>query len=201
MRVTNTLARVNPEETRERILNTATKLFYTRGILAVGVNTIAAEAGVTKRTLYKHFASKDKLIAAYLEARNQPILTALIQSIIDVKGNVSKQVEGLFVALGKRSESDHWQGCPFARAVSELRDAKNYQIIEIADNHKTTFEEWLQNYLHEHGVKQSSKIAKQIIILMDGAIVHLLIHRDPEYAIVAGKAAVALVNAALAQEK
>ncbi len=61
------MARGIPRETRARILSAATRLFYAHGIRAIGVEAIAVEASVTKRTLYKHFESKNVLIAAYLE--------------------------------------------------------------------------------------------------------------------------------------
>ena len=60
------------ETTQERIISAASRLFYSEGIRAVGVDAVAEKAGVTKKTLYYHFKSKDDLITAYLAARDQP---------------------------------------------------------------------------------------------------------------------------------
>ena len=72
--------------TRERILSAAAKLFYGEGIRAVSVDAVAAKAGVTKRTLYYHFTSKDDLVAAYLAARDQPNLTLFKRWFAETSG-------------------------------------------------------------------------------------------------------------------
>lgn len=186
--------RGKPEETRQRILTAATKLFYSKGIRAVGVDAIAAEAGLTKRTLYHHYESKDALTAAYLEAQNEPVLAALIKSVIRVSGGVTEQIEGLFLAFARQTENSAWHGCPFARAVSELREFENDIISNIAAKHKRTFEEWLESHFASSSVAEPDLLARQIMVLVDGAITQLLIHRDPSYATAAAAAAVALIR-------
>lgn len=186
--------RGKPEETKRRILSAATKLFYSKGIRAVGVDAIAAEAGVTKRTLYHHHESKDALVAAYLEAQNEPVLAALIKSVTRVSGDVTEQIEGLFVSFARQAENAAWHGCPFARAVSELREFESDAISEIAARHKRIFEEWLECHFASNSVAEPAFLARQIMVLVDGAITQLLIHRDPSYATAAGSAAVALIR-------
>lgn len=127
------LGRGQPEETRARIISAAVRLFYAKGVRAVGVDLIAAEADVTKRTLYKHFATKDDLIAAYLEAQNEPVLAALITSIKDIDGDVVVQIDGLFELFARQAENRRWHGCPFARAVSELREHADDRVADLAD--------------------------------------------------------------------
>lgn len=183
-----------PEETRKRILKAATKLFYADGIRAVGVDAIAAEAEVTKRTLYKHFESKDALIVAYLQAQNEPVLAALIESISRTSGDVAERIEGLLLAFAHQAENPAWHGCPFARAVSELREFEADVVVDIAARHKRTFEDWLANHLAANSVRESELLARQIVVLVDGAITQLLIHRDPSYAVAAANAAGALVR-------
>jgi len=183
-----------PEETKARILGAATKLFYANGIRAIGVDTIAAKAGVTKRTLYKHFESKDALIAAYLEAQHEPLLAALIKSMTRAKGDIANQVEGLFVAIARQARNESWHGCPFARAVSELRKSGNDVIAGIAGRHKHAFEQWLEGHLAAGKVNSSELLARQIMVLVDGAIIQVLIHREPHYATAAAQAAVTLVR-------
>src|ERR1700733_13816724 len=99
----------------ERILETADLLFYGQGIRAIGVDTIAAEIGISKRTLYNYFPSKDDLIVAYLsrhfiEARtsDRPLL---------------EQILHYFDWLERWFASDTFRGCPFVNAIAELSDA------------------------------------------------------------------------------
>lgn len=190
------MPRGNPTETRQRILTAATSLFYARGIRAVGVDAIAAEAGVTKRTMYKHFESKDVLVAAYLKAKDEPVLTVLKASITEAPGCLADQVAAMFAVLGDRAPQESWHGCPFARTVSEFQDAEAGEFLQISSSHKHTFEGWLDSYLSAGGVVQSGAVAKQIMVLLDGCITQLLIHRDPAYALAAADAARDLINAA-----
>jgi len=186
--------RGKPEETKRRILKAATKLFYAKGIRAVGVDAIAAEAGVTKRTLYHHHESKDALVAAYLEAQNEPVLAALIKSVSSASGEVTDQIEGLFLTFARQAENSEWHGCPFARAVSELREFEDNAVSAIAAKHKRTFEDWLEGHFASNGVDEPGLLARQTMVLVDGAITQLLIHRDPSYATAAAAAAVALIR-------
>ena len=183
-----------PAETRKRILTSATDLFYAKGIRAVGVDAIASAAGVTKRTLYLHFDSKDDLIAAYLEARNEPVLGWLIKSVTGVPGSIAEQFEGFFTAFARQAGNTKWHGCPFARAVSELRETPNNAVSNIAAKHKRMFEEWLADHLASHDVDEPVLVARQLMVLVDGCITQILIHRDPSYAVAAASAAVTLVE-------
>lgn len=186
--------RGQPAETRRRILAAAGKLFYAHGVRAVGVDTIAAEAGLTKRTLYHHYASKDALIAAYLQARDEPVLAALIDAASSNAGGIVAQIEGLYLSLGEQTSNPRWHGCPFARAVSELREAENDEVRVIAGRHKHAFEQWLEDRLAAADVEQPAQLAQQLMVLLDGAITQLLIHRDPSYASAAAAAATVLVR-------
>lgn len=189
------MVRRNPEETRQRILQAATELFYARGIRAVGVDSIAAEAGVTKRTMYKHFESKDALVVSYLEAKDEPVLTGLVNSVANAPGDVADRIASMFIALAGRAESKSWHGCPFARAVSELRDADSDDVAKVAGAHKHTFEHWLETHLTADSVEDAGLVARQIMVLLDGCITQLLIHRDSSYAHATAEAARSLVRA------
>src|SRR3954447_17394631 len=97
---------------KERILETADKLFYMKGIRAVGVDTIAAEIGISKRTLYNHFPSKDALISAYLQRR---FVTPRPSD-----KPPAEQILATFDSLERRFASKDFRGCPFVNAVAEL---------------------------------------------------------------------------------
>src|SRR5471032_1355984 len=100
------------EEMQERILETADRLFYRQGIRAVGVDTIADEIGISKRTLYNYYPSKDALIAAYMSRR-------LVTPEISDRPPLD-QILGVFDGLKKSVESKRFRGCAFVNAVDEL---------------------------------------------------------------------------------
>ena len=99
---------------QERILETADRLFYRQGIRVVGVDTVAAEIGISKRTLYNYFPSKDALIVAYLSRRLRPIEVS--------DGPPAEQILEDFDRLERAMRSDGYRGCPFVNAVAELAD-------------------------------------------------------------------------------
>ena len=181
-------------ETRRRLIAAADQLFYGQGIRAVGVDAVAEAAGVTKRTLYYHFASKDDLIAAYLEARDLPTL-GRYQSLIAGPGEpATRQVRGIFEQLARFARTPHWRGCSFLRAASEFANLPGHPARVVAARHKKRFEGWLKGVLVADGFASAADLARQIMILFDGAIAQILIHRDPSYALSAAEAATALLK-------
>src|ERR1700754_2882276 len=90
-----------PNATRDRIISAASKLFYSEGIRAVSVDAVAEKAGLTKRTLYYHFRSKDDLIAAYLDARDQPNIALFKRWFSEAEGVLAAKVRAIFYNLAK----------------------------------------------------------------------------------------------------
>jgi AcrR family transcriptional regulator len=184
----------NSAETRRRLISAADGLFYGQGIRAVGVDAVAEAAGVTKRTLYYHFASKDDLICAYLEARDLPTL-GRYQSLIPEAGEpAAHQVRRIFDQLGKHAENPTWRGCSFLRAASEFANLPGHPARVVAARHKKRFEGWLEGILVADGFAKAADLARQLMILFDGAVAQILIHRDPSYALSAADAASTLLN-------
>jgi AcrR family transcriptional regulator len=183
--------------TRERILSAATKLFYGEGIRAVSVDAVAAKAGVTKRTLYYHFTSKDDLVAAYLAARDQPNLTLFKRWFAETRGGAPAKVRGIFTNLGRSARHPKWKGCGFLRTSAELANMPGHPAIKIGAAHKKSFEAWLRGELEAAGLRDGSQLARQIALLLDGSFAAVLLHRDPTYMEAAGAAAESLVGAAL----
>ncbi|HEY8369649.1 MAG TPA: helix-turn-helix domain-containing protein [Thermodesulfobacteriota bacterium] len=181
--------------TRRRILEAADELFYGEGIQSVGVDAIAERAGVTKRTLYYHFRSKDALIAAYIEARDGPSFERFRQWVDESEGPIAQRIAGMFTKLAARARDPRWKGCGFARAAAELAGLPGHPALRFAARHKKRFEAWLAGLLRRSGVANADALARQLLVLLDGAMTHMLIHRDPSYAHAAGKAAVALLEA------
>jgi AcrR family transcriptional regulator len=184
--------------TRATIIDAAEALFYEHGLQSASVDAIAARAGVTKRTLYYHFASKDALIAAYLAARDAPTVERYRGWLGDDDRPLPERVVRLFAALASFADQPKWRGCGFTRAAVELAGQPGHPAVVMAADHKRRFEAWLAAKLASGGVADAPALARQLMVLLEGAIALMLVHRDVAYARTAGEAAAALVAAALA---
>lgn len=186
------------ESTRSRIIGAAEALFYEQGLRSVGVDAIAARAGVTKRTLYYHFESKDALIAAYLAARDAPTVERYRAWLGAGDRPLPERVTALFSALAAFAGRPRWRGCGFTRAAVELAGQPGHPAVVMAADHKKRFERWLAEELRGGGVAEPLSAARQLMILLEGAISQMLIHGDTSYALAAGEAAAAIVAKGLA---
>ncbi|HJZ58373.1 MAG TPA: TetR/AcrR family transcriptional regulator [Gemmataceae bacterium] len=179
-------------EARQRILETADRLFYQDGIRAVGIDRIIAEAGVAKMSLYKHFPSKDDLILAVLKYREQGVLE-FFRSAVERHGRKAKHpLRAFFAALKDFFESPGFRGCPFQNAAVELADPA-HPATEFVRGHKQRFSEFLRG-LVEETVGKAAAVAPAVAILVEGAIVTAVIQGSPEAADVARGAAMELVG-------
>lgn len=154
---------------RERILETADRLFYRQGIRAVGVDTVAAEIGISKRTLYNYFPSKDDLITAYLERRLRPPPESDRPPL--------EQLLGVFDRLERSFASGGFRGCPFVNAVAELKEPR-HAANRIAAAFKEQRLAWYRELLARLGIKAPRKLAVQLQILVDGAIAAMIVRGD-----------------------
>ena len=170
---------------KERILETADRLFYLQGIRAIGVDTIAAEIGISKRTLYNHFPSKDALISAYLARR-------FVQPQPSDKPP-AEQILGTFDRLERGFASKGFRGCPFVNAVAEL-GAEDKSVRKIAVAFKESRRLWFRDLLLRLGVADAEGLATQLTLLVDGSIAQDLVRNDPAMARAAKEAAKVLLK-------
>jgi AcrR family transcriptional regulator len=183
--------------TRERIISAASKLFYSDGIRAVSVDAVAEKAGLTKRTLYYHFRSKDDLVAAYLAVRDQPNLVLFKRWFDEAAGELPSKVQAIFNQLARNAGHPKWKGCGFLRTSAELANLPGHPAIKIGAAHKKKFEAWLRATFEEAGIANAALLARQILLLLDGSFAVVQLHRDPSYMETAGEAASSLVEMAL----
>ncbi len=184
-------------ETRQRLLDAANRLFYADGVRAVSVDAVADAAGVTKRTLYYHFASKDELVAGYLASRDQPNLAAFRRWFDTASGTVADKTKAMFEGLARASRRKSWRGCGFLRTAAELANLPGHPAVKVGAAHKKRFEAWLTSVYEDAGLERPGEFARHVVLLMDGAFSTLLVHRDPAYAEAAGDAAFTLVDSVL----
>jgi AcrR family transcriptional regulator len=172
---------------RERILDVTDRLFYGQGIRAVGVDTIAEQVGISKRTLYNYFPSKDELIVAYLERRLQPRPPS--------EQPAAEQILGDFERLERSFMDRGFRGCPFVNAVAELKEpghAANRIAFGFKEQRRIRFRDLLQRLK----AADPEKLSLQLVLLVDGAIAAALVRGDPLVARAAGDAARVLLAAA-----
>jgi len=172
----------------QRILAAADKLFYLHGLRGVGVDAVAEEAGVSKRTLYNHYPTKDDLIAAYLIGR--------FKHIAPSDAPAREQILGYFDRLEREFERPGFRGCAYVNAVCELSDPK-HPAAGIALKFKEQRRHWYCTLLERLGVANPDALARQLQLLAEGALSAHLVWGDPTLARAAREAAEVLIDTAL----
>ena len=183
---------------RDRILETAFRLFYERGIRGVGVDLIIAESGVAKATFYKHFPAKDQLVLAYLD-KVDGVWSSQLRTAAEAAGPApADQLVGLFDALGTACRREGYRGCAFINAAAE--SAPGTPVHERTVAHKRSVLEWLTEVAAEAGVEDPDSLARSLTLLLDGGLADGALSADPRSARAAKRSARALVTAALTSE-
>jgi AcrR family transcriptional regulator len=168
--------------TRDKILAAAYELFYRHGFVRVALDEIADKAGVTKRTLYYHFRSKDDLLAAALEEHSKLALARIRTWYTTLPDDPVAAIDALFAELGRWAASPKFEGAGYTRLVMELADLPGHPARAVARRHKATVETWLADELKKRNVAAARECARKITILFEGAMTLMLVHGDPSFA-------------------
>lgn len=154
---------------RSHLMNTAQRLFYRDGFRVVGIDTILAEAGVAKMTLYNHFASKDELIVAVIEKLDADVRTALAAAVEAAGRSPTRRLLAVFDWLAVWFDSADFKGCAFIRALSEYPDPA-HPIHRAAWHHKEAVNALLIQLATEAGASRPADLAAALSLLINGAI-------------------------------
>jgi AcrR family transcriptional regulator len=154
---------------RQRLLDAATDLFYRQGIGAVGVDLVSKAAGVSKRTLYQQFGSKDRLIAESLDAHGDAILGLYIPAE-DPDAPARQQILAVFDGLRGLTMEETFRGCPFVNTATELSDP-GHPARRIARHYKLKLRDYFASQAERGQAKDPQRLADQLIVVFDGAIV------------------------------
>lgn len=152
---------------REQILATASALFYLNGVHAVGVDTIIAHAGVAKSSLYRHFRTKDELIAAYVQSEDD----AFWHQWDQVAGRYTdprEQLMAILAWIGTKIEAPGYRGCPQLNVVVEFPDV-SHPARRVASGHKVELRRRLTELAEGVGVTRPEFVADQLWLILDGA--------------------------------
>ena len=155
---------------RERILATASELFFREGIRVTGVDTVVEHSGVSKTSLYRLFDSKDALIAAYATERDRLFWVWWDGVEEQHAGDPRALLEALLSGIAEKIERPTYRGCPFLNLATELPD-QNHPARVIARDNKEDMRARLATIIAKLGVRDPNRTASQIALIINGAFV------------------------------
>lgn len=161
----------------EVVVNTALALFSAHGYHAVGVDTIKAQAGVAKMTMYKHFPTKDILIERVLQRRDANFRADLSAAVASAACEPRARLKAVFDWHRSWFSQPAFNGCMFIKAVEEFPDMAS-QARVVSRQHKDWVRELLLGLLRELGVKAPEALATCLLVVLDGLIVNANLYRD-----------------------
>ncbi len=180
---------------RDALLDTAERLFARHGYRAVGIDAVLAAAGVAKMTLYKHFRSKEELIAAVLERRGNAIAGGLAERITAAPDHPETRLLAVFDWLEQAVRSPTFHGCLFIKAASEYPAAEDLPR-QAAEAFKQACRDRLEELCRDLAVADPEGLARQLQLLFEGALVVAFLQRTPLAGADARRAAEALLASA-----
>lgn len=181
-----------PSAARERILGTASELFYTEGVRAVGVDTIVARSEVAKATLYSHFASKDDLVLAVLERRDGEWLARLEAEVDRRDGDARERLLSVFDALADEFGRPDYRGSAFMNVATEIADLE-HPARAACRSHKDKIRAYFTRLATDAGARDPEALSHELMLLHDGAICVRVVQGDRQAAARAKRAATVLL--------
>jgi AcrR family transcriptional regulator len=160
----------------ERILETANALFYREGIQAVGIQRLIDEAGIAKASLYAHFASKDDVVAAYLEKRGAAWREHVRVNLEKLPRGKARLL-GLFDLVAEWIAGPDFCGCPFQKLDSEIAEPSE-AIVAVTGKHRAWVKDLLENLVREAGHSEIEPLAGALRVLFDGAAASAMVDDD-----------------------
>lgn len=154
-----------------RVLGAASRLFYERGIRAVGVDAISEEANVSKVSLYKNFGSKDRLVAEYLRARDERWRGWFEEHMDGLSGlSPEERLLAVFDAYGDWMERESPRGCAFINAFAEISEP-DHPAREVIREQKGWMRDYLVTLAEEAEAEEAEELADRLFMLLEGATV------------------------------
>jgi len=186
--------RVPRGQARRQLLRTTATLLAADGVNATGVDTIAKRTGVTKRTLYQHFPGKDALVAEALADRSAEWHAGFEAAICALADDPAGQLLAMFEVIGKRAAKPDFRGCEFVNAAADLPD-RRHPARAVASRHKHALLDLIIQRVAQLGVADPDSLARQLKLLLEGAVATALVDPAPQPARDAHDAAATLLAA------
>ncbi|MBA4227167.1 MAG: TetR family transcriptional regulator [Hyphomonas sp.] len=181
-------------DVRERILETASSLFYELGARAVGVDLVVARAGVAKTSLYRYFRTKDDLVAAFLQREDEDFWAKWDSVAAQHPGAPLRELEAHCDWIGERLARPGYRGCPQLNIAAEFPD-ETHPARQVAITHKAELRARLESLIAEMGIRPASRVAGQVALLINGAFVSAQILQPDEASDLLKQAVMAILNA------
>lgn len=157
-------------DARERILATASSLFYERGVRAVGIDLVIEEAGVAKASLYRHFRTKDDLVAAFLEREDRDFWGVWDEVATRHADDARAELDGHLAWIGARVARPNYRGCPQLNVAAEFADPDHPARV-VAAAHKRQLRRRLRTIAERLDVDRPDELAGALTVLINGAFV------------------------------
>lgn len=184
-----------PPEVRERILDTASTLFYARGVRAVGVDLVVQQAQVAKASLYRHFPTKDDLIVAFLEREDRDFWATWDAVAARHAQDPAAELDAHMGWIGERLARSHYRGCPQINVAAEFAEP-GHPARAVAQAHMQALRARLRQIATRLGAAQPDRLAAQLTLVVNGAFVSAPWLRPTEATAVLRSAVRALVAGA-----
>lgn len=184
----------NTAKVRARILETACALFYQRGVRAVGVDLVVEKAGVAKTSLYRHFGTKDDLIAAFLEREDADFWGTWDRVAGQHRDDAVAELDAHLGWIGERVGRPNYRGCPQINVAAEFPDI-DHPARKVAATHKRQMRQRLKGISERLGVARPDELAGQLSLLVNGAFVSSQIFKPNEATPLLRRTAHALIEA------
>ncbi len=186
-----------PASARERLLDAASELFYEEGVHTVGVDRVVERAGVAKATLYTLFGNKDGLVRAYLVARYERDRERMTRELGTRYKTPRERLLGVFDVQGLTFAEPGFRGCAFVGASAEAPEGSS--VEQVAEDYRAWLRSLFLDLAKEAEARNPEQLARQLMLLYDGAGISAWMDHDPSAAKAARAVATALVDAALHQ--
>jgi len=182
-------------EVRARILETASTLFYQHSVRAVGVDLVVEKAGVAKTSLYRHFGTKDDLVAAFLKREDEDFWETWDRVAEKHADDAAAELDAHLEWIGERVGRPNYRGCPQINVAAEFPEL-GHPARKVATAHKRQMRKRLKEIAQRLGVARPDEVAGQLSLLLNGAFVSSQIFKAGEATRLLRRAAHALIEAA-----
>ena len=181
---------------KQQLIDVAIQMFCEGGFHATGIDKILKKSGISKKTMYAHFRSKDDLILAALDQYDKDFRENFIQQVENSGDTAEERLLGVFDVIHSWFSQDDFYGCVFIKAVGEFSDV-NDVICEASRRFKKTMRNYLYDLCVDARAEDSETLATELALLINGAIVSSQFMKSSEPAITAKNVARKLIAAAL----
>lgn len=165
-----------PVKVKDRLLDSACKLFYQDGVQAVGIDRLLKDADTAKASLYSNFGSKDALVAAYLERQAASARQRVEERVRAYEGTPASRLLKMFDFLSEWTREKDFRGCPFQNAASEITDP-DHPAKAVIERQREWLVGLVRGLVHDAGVRPVEPLTQALVVLYDGAVAGSLVHR------------------------